>query len=93
MHIYSQDENLLHISDAIHHPIFLGHQDWLSDFDEYPELAKQTRSRLFAFADGEQSLVFVPHFAYPGLGYLVSEGEKRRWESWKWEPFNGQDEK
>jgi len=83
LHIYSQDENMLHVSDAIHHPIFLAHQDWLSDFDAYPDIAMQTRSRLFAFAEGDQSLVLVPHFAYPGLGYLVSEAE-----SWRWQPAN-----
>jgi glyoxylase-like metal-dependent hydrolase (beta-lactamase superfamily II) len=87
MHIYSKDKNLLHFSDAIHHPIFLAHLDWLSDFDEYPELAKLTRLRLFDFAEREQSLVFVPHFAYPGLGYLVSEGE-----CWMWQPADLQNE-
>ena len=25
LHIYSEDENLLHVADAIHHPIFLEH--------------------------------------------------------------------
>jgi glyoxylase-like metal-dependent hydrolase (beta-lactamase superfamily II) len=88
LHIFSEDENLLHVADAIHHPVFLAHPGWQSDFDEYPELAKQTRSRLFAFTEGEQSLVFVPHFAYPGLGYLLSEGE-----SWKWRPVKLQKEK
>jgi len=87
LHIYSEDENLLHVSDAIHHPIFLAYPAWQSDFDEYPELAKQTRSRLFSFAEREQALIFVPHFAYPGLGYLVSEGE-----SWRWQPANLQNE-
>jgi glyoxylase-like metal-dependent hydrolase (beta-lactamase superfamily II) len=40
LHIFSQDENLLHVSDAIHHPVFLAHPTWLSDFDEHPELAQ-----------------------------------------------------
>ncbi len=88
LHIYSDDENLLHVADSIHHPIFLAHPAWLSEFDAYPDIAKQTRSRLFSFAEREQSLVFVPHFTYPGLGYLVSEGE-----SWRWQPVNLQYEK
>jgi len=87
LHIASEGENLLHVADSVHHPIFLAHQDWLSDFDAYPDIAVQTRSRLFSFAEREQALVFVPHFAYPGLGYLVSEGE-----SWRWQPLNGQNE-
>lgn len=78
---------MLHISDAIHHPIFLAHQDWLSNFDAYPDIAVQTRSRLFSFAERERSLVFVPHFKYPGLGHLVSEGK-----SWRWQPVNLQNE-
>ena len=88
LHIYSEDENLLHVADSIHHPIFLAHPAWQSDFDSYPDIAKQTRSRLFSFAEREQLLVFVPHFTYPGLGYLVSEGER-----WRWQPVNLQNEK
>jgi glyoxylase-like metal-dependent hydrolase (beta-lactamase superfamily II) len=87
LHIYSEDEDMLHISDAIHHPIFLANQDWLSNFDAYPDIAVQTRSRLFSFAERERSLVFVPHFKYPGLGHLVSEGK-----SWRWQPVNLQNE-
>ena len=87
LHLYSQDENMLHVSDAIHHPIFLAHPTWLSDFDEYPDIAVQTRSRLFSCAESEQSLVFVSHFAYPGLGHVISEGE-----SWMWRPVDLQNE-
>jgi len=88
LHIYSQEENLLHVADAIHHPIFLAHHDWLSEFDAFPDISVQTRLRLFSFAEREQMLVFVPHFIYPGLGYLVSEGE-----SWRWQDVNLQNEK
>ncbi len=88
LHFSSGDENLLHISDAIHQKIFLAQPEWLSDFDEYPEMAKQTRARLFYLAEKGQSLVFIPHFAYPGLGHMVSEGE-----TWGWEPVNLQNEK
>jgi glyoxylase-like metal-dependent hydrolase (beta-lactamase superfamily II) len=88
LHIYSKDENLLHVADSIHHLIFLAHPAWQSDFDSYPEIAKQIRSRLFSLAEREQSIVFVPHFTYPGLGYLVSEGD-----SWRWQPVNLQNEK
>jgi glyoxylase-like metal-dependent hydrolase (beta-lactamase superfamily II) len=79
--IASQGEQLLHLADAVIHPIFVEHRDWVSTYDAMPDRALAVKRRLLDWAAFEEALVFGAHFPFPGLGY-VRHGEK----AWKWLP-------
>lgn len=85
--VSSEEERLLHVSDAVLFPLHLEFPDWLPAFDMDPEAADQTKRRLFDRAAEEQALVFAHHFPpFPSLGYV------RKLESgWRWEPIDLQE--
>ena len=66
----SNGERLLHIADTAHHPFQIKHPDWSPRFDSDPDIAAQTRQRLFERAAAEKLLVLAYHFPKPGLGYV-----------------------
>jgi glyoxylase-like metal-dependent hydrolase (beta-lactamase superfamily II) len=79
--IGSQREHLLHLTDAVIHPLFIEHRDWVSTHDSVPDLALAVKKRLLDRAASEKTLVFTAHFPFPALGY-VRHAEKR----WQWLP-------
>lgn len=79
--IASQGEQLLHLADAVIHPIFIAQGDWVSTYDAMPDRALAVKRRLLDWAAFEEALVFGAHFPFPGLGY-VRYGEK----AWNWLP-------
>jgi glyoxylase-like metal-dependent hydrolase (beta-lactamase superfamily II) len=80
--VTSSDEYLMHISDALTHPLFMGNNDWYSTYDANPAQAVDTKIRLLNMCASENALVFGAHFPFPGLGY-VQQGH----ECWKWQPI------
>lgn len=79
--IASQHEHLLHLADAVIHPVFLEQQDWVSTYDSVPAQALAVKKRLLDRAASEEALVFAAHFPFPSLGY-VRHGKK----GWQWLP-------
>jgi glyoxylase-like metal-dependent hydrolase (beta-lactamase superfamily II) len=79
--IASQNEQLLHLADAVIHPIFIAQGDWVSTYDAMPDRALAVKRRLLDWAASEETLVFAAHFPFPSLGY-VRHGKK----GWKWLP-------
>jgi hypothetical protein len=82
LNVTSSDEQLMHISDAIAHPLFMGNRDWYSTYDANPTQTVETKIKLLNMCASENALVFGAHFPFPGLEY-VQQGH----ESWKWKPI------
>jgi glyoxylase-like metal-dependent hydrolase (beta-lactamase superfamily II) len=80
--ITSEDEQLLHLSDVVIHPIQLEHPDWLVAFDVLPEQTLASRRLICDRAASSGALVFAHHFPpFPNLGRIVEQGEV-----WHWKP-------
>jgi glyoxylase-like metal-dependent hydrolase (beta-lactamase superfamily II) len=79
--VTSTGEQLIHIADALAHPLFMGNRDWVSTYDADPAQAAATKIELLDVCASENALVFGPHFPFPGLGY-VQQGDGY----WKWTP-------
>jgi glyoxylase-like metal-dependent hydrolase (beta-lactamase superfamily II) len=82
--VISSDRHLMHISDALAHPLFMAKPDWYSTYDSNPTQAVETKERLLNECASENALVFGAHFPFPGLGY-IQQGIK----GWKWQPIDG----
>jgi glyoxylase-like metal-dependent hydrolase (beta-lactamase superfamily II) len=80
--IVSGDQQLLHLADAVGHPIHVEHPEWFMSFDILPEQAVTTRRQLLQRAVAEQPLVSAFHLPFPGIGHVVSVGEH-----WQWQPL------
>ncbi|WP_128546724.1 MBL fold metallo-hydrolase [Larkinella soli] len=79
LHIASQGEQFLYISDAFLHPLHMEHLDWQTNYDLDHAKAKASRVKLLDFAYGEQMLMQGFHFDFPGLGRVDKAGQ-----NWKW---------
>jgi len=79
--VSSLDAKLLILSDTVLHPIHLERPEWHTVFDLDPQQTLSTRRRLLHKAAVERDLVFVFHFPFPGLGYVLQKGE-----GWQWQP-------
>lgn len=79
--VISANEQLIHISDAVLHPIHLEQPDWVSAVAFTPERVVATRHRLLEKAASEKALVLATHFPFPGLGKVV-----KKEEGWEWQP-------
>jgi glyoxylase-like metal-dependent hydrolase (beta-lactamase superfamily II) len=80
--IESGDQHLLHLADAVGHPIHVEHPEWFMSVDILPEQAVTTRRQLLQRAVAEQSLVSAFHLPFPGLGYIIPADER-----WQWQPL------
>jgi glyoxylase-like metal-dependent hydrolase (beta-lactamase superfamily II) len=74
-----QDKLLSTVDTATHEVISLAHPEWFMGFDAIGELAAATRRATLERANKEALKVFAYHFAFPGLGYVDTEGEGFRW--------------
>ena len=81
--ISSAKEQLLHIADAVLHPMHLEHPAWRNVFDLSEDDAVMTRQRLLDRAAADNVNVLAYHFPFPGLGRVTSSGN-----AWKWEPLS-----
>jgi glyoxylase-like metal-dependent hydrolase (beta-lactamase superfamily II) len=80
--ITSDDQQLLHISDAVLYPLHLEHPDWVPVYDIMPDKAAASKRRLFDRAAEENALVFAHHFPpFPNLGHFMKSGV-----GWQWQP-------
>lgn len=82
--IESDGQRLLHVADAWHHPVELPRPDWYFSFDWNPEQTVATRRHLLDLATRENLLVLPYHATFPGLGYVIADGDV-----WRWQPVEG----
>jgi glyoxylase-like metal-dependent hydrolase (beta-lactamase superfamily II) len=81
LEISSAEQRLLFVADAIVHPLHVEYPQTIGMTDHCPSQMVETRIRLLEKAVSEKSLVSTSHFAFPGLGRVVPNGE-----SWQWQP-------
>lgn len=81
--ISSANEQLLHIVDAVLHPIHLEHPSWRNIFDLNEDEAVRTRQKLLDRVAAEKATILAYHFPFPGLGHVASSGS-----AWKWEAMD-----
>jgi glyoxylase-like metal-dependent hydrolase (beta-lactamase superfamily II) len=78
--ISSSQNQLVHMSDAVLHPLHLENPSWRTIFDLDAGDAARTRHRLLNRAAADHTRVLAYHFPFPGLGWIENEGT-----SWKWQ--------
>jgi glyoxylase-like metal-dependent hydrolase (beta-lactamase superfamily II) len=81
LQISSGKEQLLHIVDAVLHPLHLENPTWRNVFDLDPQRAAKTREQLFDRAAAEAATALAFHFPFPGLGRVKTHGSAYRWEA------------
>jgi glyoxylase-like metal-dependent hydrolase (beta-lactamase superfamily II) len=82
----SGGERLLHVSDAVLHPLHLEYPEWTPVFDMLPEQASASKRRIFDLAAEENALVFAHHFPpFPNLGDVRKQEQR-----WQWQPIDTQ---
>jgi glyoxylase-like metal-dependent hydrolase (beta-lactamase superfamily II) len=79
--IESDGERLLHMVDVSHLLFQPQNPDWSPMYDSLPELAAETRRRIFEKAADEDLLVLAYHHPFPGLGHFRKQGEAFVWET------------
>ena len=74
-------EQLLVTGDVLVHPLHVTYPDWNFVTDTLPSQTDATRRGLLDRAADEEMLVQIYHAPYPGLGRIVPDGARLRWES------------
>jgi glyoxylase-like metal-dependent hydrolase (beta-lactamase superfamily II) len=79
--IVNGDDRILCIGDSAHSAIVsLVKPDWAMGFDSDRAVAKASREKLLSDLSKSHERVFSPHFPYPGVGTVESEGIHYRWQ-------------
>lgn len=81
--VTSAGDELLFVADALLHPLNLQFPHARAVFDHQPEAMVATRLRLLQQAAKKNCMVSATHFAFPGLGRVVSEET-----GWQWRPIS-----
>jgi glyoxylase-like metal-dependent hydrolase (beta-lactamase superfamily II) len=76
----SQGQRLVYIGDLIHHPIELQRPDYYAMFDQFPAIAIRNRNRVLSEVSRTGTMVFSPHFPFPGLGQMVFGNKAFEWK-------------
>ncbi|MCX6951408.1 MAG: MBL fold metallo-hydrolase, partial [Verrucomicrobia bacterium] len=85
--VRSGQESLMHFMDvAHHHTLMFTDPGWGIAFDHEPELAIDTRKKLFAELSTTHERAYGFHLPWPGLGRVAKAGPGYAWqgERWSW---------
>ena len=78
--VVSGKQRLLDIGDMAHSSVLsLKKPSWTMGFDSDSGLAKATRRATLTQLAKDQEWVFSPHFPFPGVGHIATEGDGFRW--------------
>lgn len=81
LEIQSQGEILLHLADVALHELHIEHPEWYAPVDMQPEQVVGTRYKLLERAATSGAKVLFYHFDFPGIGYVLQDGDTWRWRS------------
>jgi glyoxylase-like metal-dependent hydrolase (beta-lactamase superfamily II) len=81
LEIWSTDQKLLFLADAVVLPLHLEYPETIGVTDHLPGEMVATRIRLLEKAAKKKSLVATSHFSFPGLGYVVPKGDRWEWRA------------
>ncbi len=80
--ISSGHTRLLDIGDLAHSSLVsLKKPEWTVQFDSDSDVAKKTRATTLARLASDQELVFSPHFPFPGVGHVATDGAAFAWKA------------
>ena len=85
--VRSGKESLMHFMDvAHHHTLMFKNPGWGIAFDHEPELAIDTRKKLFAELSTTHERAYGFHLPWPGIGRVARDGPGYAWqgERWSW---------
>ena len=85
--IASGSDQLLNLVDVAINPVHLAEPTWHPAFDFQPDVAVQTRRKLYDQAAADHARILVYHFPFPGIGYVTRSGA-----GWHWEPESPESE-
>ncbi len=78
--IVSRGRTLEDIGDIAHSSIVsLARPDWLGGIDDDPPAGARTRQAELARLAAHHTLIFAPHFPFPGVGWVVAKGQGYVW--------------
>jgi len=77
--ITSGNSHLFCPTDVGHYLISLKHPEWYLGFDVIPDVAAKTRTMLLGRAADEDLQIWDYHFPFPGVGYIVRDGNGFRY--------------
>ncbi len=86
--VESNGESLMVFGDAVTHAYISFEQPtWYSGFDADGDLTVQTRRRLLDQTAADRMAVLGFHFPFPGVGYVMAQGENYRFVPalWQWD--------
>jgi hypothetical protein len=75
VHISSAGQDAVITGDVVHHPVQFAVPDWENNFDFDKDAGARQRRRFFGLYADQPALVIGSHFAEPGAGRIVSDGE------------------
>ena len=79
--IVSDGRRLEDIGDTAHSAIVeLAEPGWRGGIDEDPTAGAATRTAELKRLAGAHTLIFAPHFPFPGVGWLVTSGDGYAWK-------------
>ena len=76
----SNGEKLLHVADAAHHTFPLAYPQFAPKFDYDKAQASETRRAIFERAADDDTLFSAYHFSFPGVGRIVRQDDRLRWQ-------------
>jgi glyoxylase-like metal-dependent hydrolase (beta-lactamase superfamily II) len=82
--ISSGRDSVLHIADAVLHPIHMEYPTWRTTFDLAQDQAAETRRRLLDRAAADGTNIMAYHFPFPTLGRVLP----RSGGGWQWQPVS-----
>jgi glyoxylase-like metal-dependent hydrolase (beta-lactamase superfamily II) len=81
-HVTSERSSIVYVADTMHTPtISLEHPGWTNGFDNDQDVGRQTRQAFVERFASEGTPIFVPHFAFPGVGRIVRTASGYGWEA------------
>jgi glyoxylase-like metal-dependent hydrolase (beta-lactamase superfamily II) len=82
VHVYSGDQELVHIADLMHSDVLLfPHPEWGFFGDTDFSQAVATRKKVLSVLAQNKKTVFGYHLPWPGIGHVRANGE-----AWEWVP-------
>ena len=79
--IVSGKQRIFDFGDTAHSSIVsLAKPDWPMGFDSDEDEGKTNRRQVLTKLAKDHELIFAPHFPFPGIGRIVSEGDHFAWK-------------
>jgi glyoxylase-like metal-dependent hydrolase (beta-lactamase superfamily II) len=68
------------IGDVAHNSVIsLAKPQWLGEWDADPKMGAAARTKELARLAKSHTLIFAPHFPFPGVGWIVPQGDGYVW--------------